>query len=350
MDGDGKARIHLTGTATEGSSVPAEVLVRAVQGLQQAVWLLAAADEAQPVSKRFKPGADFRKRYTLRLATPEPGSYAIPLSLSDERPQLSVSPFGTQDLLPRLHKVCGAIAERGHGTLGGLVPDSSYRLRLLQEIRKVLPKKGEAWAFGFSAGSEPEVVLTAKDRDSIEEWLEAPEDRRETAVIGQLQRIDFAEKMVVILYPPTHRELECLYREEIEETLLEARRELFQIIGQFVLDDDGHPKRLTDVRSIEPVDLSALSLATVEHAGHEYLLSPPVVVNPSLDEDTQQHFVAEIAEFGICAQGRTRDALLDDIASQIGFLWEEYAVAKESELSEDAIELRKVLLGRLKRK
>jgi hypothetical protein len=91
-------------------------------------------------------------------------------------------------------------------------------------------------------------------------------------------------------------------------------------------------------------------VATVEHAGHDYLLSPPVVVNPRLDEDTQQHFVAEIAEFGLSAQGRTRDTLLDDIASQIGFLWEEYAVAKESELSEDAIELRKVLLGRLKRK
>jgi predicted RNase H-like HicB family nuclease len=91
-------------------------------------------------------------------------------------------------------------------------------------------------------------------------------------------------------------------------------------------------------------------LSSVEHAGHEYALSPPIAVQPDLDEETQQHFVAEIAELGICAQGRTRDALLDDIASQIAFLWEEYAVANESELTEDAIELRKVLLGRLKRK
>jgi hypothetical protein len=350
MSGD-RARIHLTGTETEDSSVPADVLVRAVQGLQQAVWLLAASDEEQPVGKRFKPGADFRKRYTLRLATPEPGSYALPLSLSDESPQLTVPVLPTRVLLPRLRKVCGAIAEGGGQTaLGKIVPDSIYRLRLLQEFRKILPKKGEAWAFGFSAGGEPEVVLTAKTRDSIEEWLKVPEDRRETAVIGQLQSIDFAQKLVVILYPPTNQELVCLYREEIEDTLVDARHEMFQVIGQFVLDDNGHPKRLTDVRSIEPVDLAAVLLSSVEHAGHEYALSPPIAVQPDLDEETQQYFVAEIAELGICAQGRTRDALLDDIASQVAFLWAEYAVATESELSEDAIELRKVLLGRLKRK
>jgi predicted RNase H-like HicB family nuclease len=67
-------------------------------------------------------------------------------------------------------------------------------------------------------------------------------------------------------------------------------------------------------------------------------------------EEGQQHFVAEIPELGIYAQGRTRDDLLYDIASQIAFLWDEYAVAKESELSEDAIELHRVLLGRLKRR
>jgi hypothetical protein len=71
------------------------------------------------------------------------------------------------------------------------------------------------------------------------------------------------------------------------------------------------------VRSIEPVDLAAVLLSSVEHAGYEYVLSPPITVQP---------------------------------ASQIAFLWDEYAVAKEPELSEGAIELHRVLLGRLKRR
>ncbi len=343
------ARIHLTGAETEDSSVPAEVLVRAVQGLQQAVWLLAASSEEQPVGKRFKPSADFRKRYTLRLSTPEPGSYALPLSLSDESPQ----PFlagASQDVLVRLRDFCGALAGGTQSLLNQIVPDLVYRLRLLQEFRKILPRKGESWALGFSAGSSPEVILTPKARDSIDEWLKVPEDRREMAVIGQLQSIDFAKKQVVILYPPTNRAIECLYREEIEDTLVDARRELFQVIGQFVLDDNSHPKQLSDVRSIEPVDLGALSLSWLEHAGRTYLMSPPITVQPRLDDESQQHFVAEIAELCVVAQGDTRDDLLDDIAAQIDFLWQEYASAEEADLSEDAIALRWTLLGRLKRK
>jgi hypothetical protein len=345
---DAHARLRVTGPATEGYSVPAEVLVRAIQGVQQAVWLLAAATEARTVRQRFKPDQSLRQKFTLRIAVAEPGSYAIPMSLVDERPQVSLDAVG-KNLLTLLGRVWNGIAESDLPSVRWLVTDEGYFVRLLQELRRILPKAGERWGVAFGADDQPEVELGVRHRPVVEQWLESPGEQRETSVIGDLLRIDFAVKRVWILYPPTSREIECSYREEVEDSIVDARRGLFQVTGQFVLDADGHPKQLTDVRSIDPVDLSPVQFAEVEADGIKLLLDPPIVLTPELDTDEQQFFTATVDGFGFTLGGRTRDALLLDFAEQMTFAWREYAEAKDDELTADALTLKAQLLQRLRR-
>lgn len=342
------ATLRVTGRATEDHSVPADVLVRSVQGVQQSVLLLGALRGQIEIRARFKPDQLLRKRYTLRLSPAEPGSYAVPMTLADERVQTSMNDDTPDDLLGLLIRVWDGIARDAIESIRQLVPDENYRVRLLQEVQKMLPRTGDSWAIALGAPAHPEVELTHRHRHTVTRWLESTPDKREMAVIGELLVINFAEKRLVIRYPPTNMELDCSYLEEVEDSIVDARRGMFQVTGQFVLDENGHPKRLTDVRSVQPVDFSPAVIAEVAFAAGRLVLSPPLSFDVSLDPDTQQYLVAFIPEFGFSIGGSTRDALLQDFEQHLQFAWEEYALADEDALTDDAKALRIDLLARVR--
>lgn len=270
------AKLEITGRATDDHSVPAEVLVRSIQGIQQSVLLLGAAQDQREIRDRFKPDQSLRKQYTLRLSPAEPGSYAVPMTLVDERPQQSLDVRRGANLLDRLGEIWSGVAQGDNEAVKHLLPNEGYRSRLLQEIRKMLPRTGDGWALTLVSSSHPRVELTSKHRPIVERLLVSLPDVQEMSVIGELLRIDFAEKRLTVRYLPTNQAINCSYLEEIEDSIVDARRGLFQIRGQFVLDQKGHPERLTDVSSVEPVDLSPALISEVSLPGGRLLLSPPV--------------------------------------------------------------------------
>jgi hypothetical protein len=342
-----EALFTVTGPVTAHNAVPAEVLVRAVQALQQAIWLIAAAKEDRTVRHRFVPDQAFRQRLTLELAVPVSGSYALPLQLVDCRPQIATAPPG-QDFLAELSAVWSAVANDDLARARSQVGDNGYFLRVMQEFHRMLPKRGDRWALSLGCGNATPVELTARHRTQVGTWLRSPSTQREMAVVGDLLRIDFPQKRVWILYPPTSREIECSYLEDVEDSILDGRRGQFQVIGQFVLDADGRPLRLTDVRSIEPVDLSPVEFREVEFDDQVLHFEPAIILTPRLDDDEQQYFVADIPEFGLTLGGRTRDELLQDWEDQIQFVWREYVLAQEDTLAADALALRTRLLTQVK--
>ncbi len=338
-----EALFKVTGPVTADHAVPAEVLVRVLQGLQQAIWLIAAAREDRAVRQRFVPDQAFRQRLTLELAIPREGSYALPLQLVDRRPQIAMAPPGP-DFLAEFTEVWTAVANDDLAQARSHVGDNGYFLRVMQEIHRMLPKRGDRWALSLGQSDGSPVELTSRHRTQVGTWLRSPSTQREMAVVGELLRIDFSQKRLWILYPPASREIECSYLDDVEDSILDGRRGQFQVIGHFVLDADGRPLRLTDVRSIEPVDLSPVEFREVELADKVLRFDPPIVLTPRLDDDEQQHFVADVPELGLTVSGRTRDELLQDWEDQIQFVWGEYALAPEETLATDALDLRSRLL------
>ena len=87
---------------------------------------------------------------------------------------------------------------------------------------------------------------------------------RDRVVTGQLTNINFTNRIVTIIYPPTKREMECVYDDAVDELLIENRRGLIQVTGRVVLDDAGAPKKIIDVNDIRELDLSPLAVDTVK--------------------------------------------------------------------------------------
>jgi hypothetical protein len=228
-----------------------------------------------------------------------------------------------------------------------IFPDSKLRNRALRETRKFLPKADELWQLGFYRNdSNRELTLTNKVIDRIDSWLtqDTPEDAVMT-VTGELIRIDFDKHIIVLRYPPTRQEIECIYLEELEDSMIENRRQMIQVTGQFTLDADSHPTKLTDVTRIEPLDLSPINIRQVPRYDKKLRLKIPLLLTPKMDEETEQLLVVENPQIGIYVFAHTRDELIHEINEQIVMMWDEYVVnVNVEELASDALKLRETLL------
>lgn len=342
---EAKATIRLKGQEMENCEVPIEILVRVLGGLQQIIYLLATVEEKGTVKQRFKVPLERQQRYTLRASIPQPGSYTLPIVLnSDFNSQLG----NPTEIMKKLENFLSSLIDSNFKQTQDIFPDSKLRNRALLESKRILPRAGENWSLGFSRLDKPELSLTNKSTTSINEWLN--QDSSEDAVMtvtGELIRIYFDKRTVVLKYPPTHHEIECFYLEELEDSMIENRRQLIQVTGEFTLDADGHPTKLTDVTRIEPVELSPIILREISWLGRKFNFKNPLRLTPTMDEDTSQLFVVEEPSIGIHVFAYTRDDLINEINEQILMMWDEYAQANVEDLASDAQHLRKQLLNQI---
>ncbi|MGP1385154.1 MAG: hypothetical protein ACTS2F_16440 [Thainema sp.] len=340
------ATIRLTNDADGIHEVPADMLARTLSGMQQLVYVLATAQEQKTFKNRFRISQEIQQRYSLSCQIPQPGSYAMPIALGSDYvdPSLFTNYF---DLLGNVEGFLSAIQHGSLDRLLDLIPDSKLRNRALREVRKLLPKPGEGWQFGFQNSDSTEVLLNpANAIATIDRELtqDSPEDTVMT-VTGELIRIDFDHRTVVLRYPPTRTEIECVYVEEVEETMIENRRGLIQATGQFTLDPEGqHPIQLINVTQLQPVDLSPITLKVVYWGDREFRFNKPIILQPALDEESSQLYVVENSDLTLLAYAQTREQLLHEISEQIAFMWDAYVKAQDETLATDALALKHRLL------
>jgi hypothetical protein len=107
----------------------------------------------------------------------------------------------------------------------------------------------------------------------------------------------------------------------------------------------------TGAISADPVDPSAAVLAAIDFDGFTLVAAPPLVVELRFDDDDQQQqtFEADIAELGIFVSGATPEQLMAELHDHLSFAWAEYAEAEDAQLSQDARDLKRVLLSRFQR-
>ncbi len=343
------ATIRLTSYEEQSHDVPIDVLVRTLSGLQQLIYLLATVQEKRKIVRRFRVSQQIELDYKVLCQVPQPGSYAIPITLQLSDGQISLFKNHEQ-ILQELERLFHSVSSRESQYFWDIFPDSSLRNRALLEIRKLMPKSGNAWQIGFSRPNSHEVILSADRAISFVDELLSQDTAEDTitTVTGELIRIDFDKRTLVLRYPPTRQELECVYLEELEETMIENRRELIQATGRFTLDNEGNPTKLIDVTRIEAVDLSPITLKVIYWEDREFILEKPLNLVPHLDEETQQLLIVEEPDLEIHAFAQTREQLVQEIAEQIAFMWDTYAKAEEHRLTEDAIRLSKNLKQRVR--
>jgi len=333
------ASIHIEGAIVEGHRIPSDVLKRIIDGFQNIAWNLGAASEDATYGDRSRRiSLDLKKKYMIQWGVSRPGSYV-----------LTAYPPVEQKTDVKIMEILAALASDSLEKFKKLIPDSRLRSKIFKEVLCFLPRVGENWLIKYSQ-KDSSVSLDAKSSQKIKIWftesLSAIQPDEVLTIKGELLRIDFEAKRVAVRYLPTHRSIDCYYLPEIEDSIIESRRELIEVTGCFILDCEGHPERLTEVSAIQPVDLSPMTLNQyIQQDQRKLRLTNPLTLIPFLDQETKQFYIIRNESLNIDVDATTREALMQNLEDQIFFLWDTYGndQVDPNTLTKGALNLRNAL-------
>jgi len=334
--------LHIETGTENGDAVPAAVLAQILTSAQRSFELIGVHVEGRTVQQRARISAATRSRFQLVCRLPEPGCYAVPIELGGN----DLLAEHITDAMDVFKKIIGGITKRDSEAINKAMPDVTLRHRLLEVIRGMTPRADAKWSLKlWDAGNTEFGELNTESEATIRAAIVPADEQAESQVVtGYLTNINFTNRVVTIIYPPTKREMECVYDETIEDLLIENRRDLIQVTGLIVLDDAGAPRKITNVNDIRELDLSPLLIDTVKVGKLVLKAKQSITLEPATDETKQLICVAH-TELGIDAFARTRDALVSELNEQIGMLWQEYALADDDSLDGMAIKMKQALLA-----
>lgn len=336
---------HIEPADSGTHTVPATVLVQILENAQRAFELIGVHVEGRGIKERARVPAQISQRYQLVCKIPEHGSYALPVTVGGTgdlfSPELANKAFGI------FRGILENVASKNTSALTGVLPDDRILRRVLESVKGMAPRAGAQWKLNLHDDQDQAFASLDEATIPFVEQILVPAEQREAArvVTGELKSIDFAERKVTIIYPPNNKELACIYEESVEDLLYEKRRDLIQVTGRVLLDEQGTPKTIIDVTDIRDLDLSLLVIDTVRHGSLFLKASPALTFEPALD-DSKQLLCIEQAELGIDVYATTREALLAGLHEQLAMLWQEYAQASDEELDASARQLKQALLSR----
>lgn len=336
---------HIESTDKGAHTVPAAVLVQILENAQRAFELIGVHVEGRGIKERARVPAQISQRYQLVCRIPEHGSYALPVSVGGTgdlfSPDLANRAFGI------FRGVLENVAGRNTAALTDALPDARILRRVLESVKGMSPRAGAQWKLNLHDAQDHAFASLDEQTIPFVEQTLIPAEQREAArvITGELKSIDFAERKVTIIYPSNNKELACFYEESVEDLLYEKRRDLIQVTGRVLLDEQGTPKQIIDVTDIRDLDLSALVADTIRHGDILLKAMPVLAFEPVLD-DTKQLLCIEHGELGIDIYATTRETLLAELHEQLAMLWQEYAQAPDEELDDTARHLKQALLKR----
>jgi len=342
-----RLEFHFKGGSTEMHQLPVELMINLLSNIKNLAYLIIAQEHGFQFNERFKLSKQIKDNYLIKCELPQEGSYTQAISFDY---------MGKEDMLQTAEKSLKKIEDTLRFAVDGdepkiiqAFPNVKARSKALSHVKQAFPTLSsdfyvEIVNIGRSNTINSRVIQ--KNITSIIDKVQYAVEEQMTVVTGRLIRIDFAEKKIVILYPVNNRSLDCFYNEDVEDMLLENRRMLVQITGMVEIDENDYPKKITDAINIQEIDLSPIEFDYINYGDKKLRFKERLVLTPELDE-SEQFYTIEYQKFNLNTFAYTRKEMIDGIESDIAMLWKEYAKAKDSELTKDALELKRLLLSNI---
>ncbi|MFN3430234.1 MAG: hypothetical protein ACK46X_09795 [Candidatus Sericytochromatia bacterium] len=293
---------------------PAEDWARALGAFQKLAHALARL-----AAPWLRPNTEFRRRYELRARLSETGDVALaigPRQLSLDL-RLGTTPA---ELGESLWALLTAVGSLDAAAVAAIAPAPATRRALLREVAKLLPKGPERWAIALAMPDRAPMSLGIAAAKWVETELaaSAPGGPLMMTVTGELVGVDFGKGTFAFRYAPTGRVLDGRYAPDEEVALLKSRRKLIHVSGEFQLDAEDHPVRVKRVLKVSLVDLSPVTLETVQAPdGRAFALVPPLHLVPTMDADSQQLYEVQDEALELYVTAPTREQLESDVLAHV---------------------------------
>jgi len=167
----------------------------------------------------------------------------------------------------------------------------------------------------------------------------------ETMVVsGELIQLHLDEKRLGIYYAPAKKVIHCSYEPELEDYIVACLREIIQVYGQVQLDNRGIPEKIVDVIEIENLDLSPLKIREILFENKKLMLRDELSISIGYDQENQE-FSLEYLILNISIGAKDRQAILDEFYADFYWVWLEYGICDDAQMSDDARLLKESVCG-----
>lgn len=335
--------LKIEGEGIEKGGIGFKLLAGILNGVQDTFYYIGLAELKRAVRARARIPLEIQRGCELRRVLERPGSYEVVAEVAAP-PEAVLFPegdLGWRVLEKYLQIVNLVTREEDLQGLADLFPDSAHRKRILRSMEAYCPKEGEEWRLSIGGNEAIPLsgVLGSQARDRIRRVLYEPEVETMT-VTGELVRLHLDEHKLGILYPLTRRVLDCFYDPDLEDFVVQNLKGMLQVTGRVQLDANGFPEKIVNATEIAELDLSPVRLTSVTTPHLTLVFNRPLAFSPVLED---QELVVELPEYNIIATGATRDAVIKELENDLIWVWREYGLADDAELSADARQLKQAI-------
>jgi len=247
-----RLEFHFKGGCTENHQLPVELMINLLSGMKDLAYLIIAQEHGIQFSERSKSSKQIKEDYSIKCELPQEGCYmqAISFDYTGNENMIQIAEKSFEKIEDSLRFT----ADADEPKIIHAFPDVKIRSKALRFIKQSFPQlNSDIHVEVTSKKTSINSRVMQKNITSIIDKTQSIVEEYMTVVTGYLTSIDFAKKKMTIIYPVTGRSLDCFYNEEVESMLFDNRRQLVQITGMVVLDENDNPKEITDATSIQDI-------------------------------------------------------------------------------------------------
>ena len=199
-------------------------LVRALEGLQSAVHLVAMMHEGQELKSKPQAPRHIKDRFHLHVRPSVTGSYYQEVLLTPQS-GISALDFGEEAQVKNtLEDALGAIEQGDLEKFQSTIPNPEFQRPLIASFKRTLSDSSKNCRIKIENGNG--AVIT--DSDSVSKKFDIFKTLRsdpnmESFATGYVEKIDFYKRILFIRIPHTGNLLQCHYKKKVEGTLIKKK-------------------------------------------------------------------------------------------------------------------------------
>lgn len=345
--------LKIDGDLAVGGRVPLDVLAAKIRALQELI--LATAPLTKPVLPKGKKGS---KTAQQRVHAKD----ACRLYFKDTRKNcltLEAELQETSALFPEeaewgvqsadvAGEVLWAIQAKEEKRLLDLSPDPIRRLGIIRKAKALLPTSGD---HTITVRTPHQSVDITTDVDAFIQKLEsqivADRKKDQRTLTGRVTRIDLVAKPAIIGIKVGETHLTC---ELLPETVPQVDGSLttgtvVEVTGKALLTKRSKVRRLIEATHVRQLGQEPVHWTRITHEDREFELHLPLDITVQWDGIG---WVFEAESLGITGFGQLRREAMVAFGQDFAACWDNIALAKDGELTQDALEMKKALRALVK--
>ena len=310
-DGNRTFILKLANKDVKNGRIPLSVFMKTVQSIQKTIYAVGNAQwKGEPTSQGRRP-VFIEQQCELFFVKAEPGSLLTELALPEKNLDLAseLPDFG-EKVLSDFKGVLRSVLTNDPKSFKNIVKVPKCQKQVIDNVYNILPSDKEDYELFFSL-DEPKTLIKIN--------RPAPEIKN-TYVDHQLD-----EELEPDLY-------------ELEELRATILAKMDNQSGEIM-----EVKKVLDFERLE--DLRPYRASTLVYKDREYIFQHEIVCT-IIKEDG--YVVVQYSPLDIETYAETREDAIEDFKEEFALIWDSYGIEDDSNLTRDAIELKKKLRGLVK--